>query len=104
MSDTAIWCHHCQGPCVHDPAALRAMVRPAATTPDPWQPIATAPKEPVLLYRPGMIASERVAVRRAADWCGESCCPSAKPTHWMPLPDPPTALREGRASSTTEPK
>lgn len=51
-----------------------------------WQPIESAPKEAVLLYRPGMNPRDRVSIRRASDWCGESCCPSAKPTLWMPIP------------------
>lgn len=54
-----------------------------------WQPIETAPNEDVLLYRPGLNPRDRVASRRVSDWCGESCCPSAKPTHWMPLPEAP---------------
>jgi hypothetical protein len=57
-----------------------------------WQPIETAPSVmTVLLYRPQMPVSERIAVRRVIDWCGPECCPSAQPTHWMPLPDSPVA-------------
>ena len=56
-----------------------------------WQPIETAPKgTTVLLYRPMMSPRDRIAIRDVRDWCGPSCCPSAEPTHWMPLPAPPT--------------
>lgn len=60
-----------------------------------WQPIETAPGGYLLLYRPGLFMPERIAVRRATDWCGPECCPAARPTHWMPLPDPPTGAMEG---------
>lgn len=56
-----------------------------------WQDISTAPKgEDVLVYRPKMRPRDQIAVRRPADWCGPKCCPEAEPTHWMPLPAPPT--------------
>jgi hypothetical protein len=62
-----------------------------------WRPIETAPSGDVLVYRPQMPARDRIAVRRVADWCGLKCCPSAQPTHWMPLPDEPKA-DEGKSS------
>lgn len=61
-----------------------------------WQPISSAPKEAVLLYRPGMNPQDRVSIRRVSDWCGDLCCPSAKPTHWMPLPLAPLEERTER--------
>lgn len=66
----------------------------AGRTAGDWQLIETAPKEAVLLYRPGLAPSSRVSIRRASDWCGEACCPSAKPTHWIPLPSAPRAQGE----------
>jgi hypothetical protein len=58
-----------------------------------WQDIETAPKgRDLLVYRPSAPPRDRIAVRRVSDWCGPSCCPSAEPTHWMPLPEPPQTL------------
>lgn len=61
-----------------------------------WQPIETAKEYAGLmfLYRPGLPLRDRIAIRRPEDWCGEKCCPSAKPTHWQPLPPAPVERRE----------
>lgn len=70
-----------------------------------WQPIETAPKNghPIIAYQPGGVygsgisypPSVGLAWWRAADannpahWEGP-LNPRDYPTHWMPLPDPPT--------------
>jgi len=54
-----------------------------------WQPIETAPKDEVLMYRPQMPQRARIVIRRLGDWCGPECCPDAEPTLWMPLPSAP---------------
>ena len=65
-----------------------------------WRDIKTAPKgRDLLVFRPGLTSS--IAIRRPEYWCGPECCPSARPTHWMPLPDPPTADRLPRAEDGT---
>ena len=57
-----------------------------------WQPIVTAPKGDVILYYPpvykegrGKTHKERIAIGRADE------TPYRRPTHWMPLPDRPSA-------------
>jgi hypothetical protein len=59
-----------------------------------WQQIETAPRDgtPIILYvpvnRPGM----RVLAARAGDyewWILSGSVVLGKPTHWMPLPNPP---------------
>lgn len=69
-----------------------------------WQPIDSAPKDCfVLLFCPGEGHDEQrvgqwcksfdtddEAWRYAALWCGDAYVSVlCKPTHWMPLPDPP---------------
>lgn len=62
----------------------------ASAAPAAWRPIETAPQDEwVLLYRPKSADRNQIAVRKVSDWCGPSCCPSAEPTHWMPLPAAP---------------
>ncbi len=61
-----------------------------------WQPIETAPKEKKLLfynppcYRQGHPKQQThgavIRVGYVGDW------PNRKPTHWMPLPEPPAAV------------
>jgi len=75
--------------CREDLAALLVGEEPPAD--QDWCPIATAPNELVLLYRPRLPERDRISIRRRSDWCGPLCCPSAEPTHWMPLPQPPVA-------------
>ena len=63
-----------------------------------WQPIETAPRDetPVLLFIPdvGMVVGDFAvaAFAPAGEWfeCynSEGLAPN-KPTHWMPLPEPP---------------
>ena len=61
-----------------------------------WQPIETAPKDGVtefLAWGPGWHYPSSAAM----DGSGEAYCPNSgyaletKPTHWMPLPEPPDA-------------
>ena len=63
-----------------------------------WQKIETAPRdgtEVLVLIRPKLIRLGWYFVRssRTQGWCDESSR-SIKPTHWMPLPAPPTAEGE----------
>lgn len=72
-----------------------------------WQPIVTAPKDgtEVLLYRPSVQCERKVFTGNIITGCGWAngkwnsegaiCSSGYEPTHWMPIPDPPTdALRE----------
>ncbi|BDU72318.1 DUF551 domain-containing protein [Mesoterricola silvestris] len=62
-----------------------------------WKPIATAPKKhqkPILLGFPGSV---HVGIwyegKRKQGWLvidEPKCGIGASPTHWMPLPEPPT--------------
>lgn len=68
-----------------------------------WQPIETAPKGKLFLafqmhdYGPGVGVHPRMWIchwwpgdsLNPASWA-DGCLP-ARPTHWMPLPDPPPA-------------
>ncbi len=73
-------------------------------TVDRWQPIATLTADDgyVLVYRPRLEKPDRINIRRLGDWCGPKCCPSAEPTHWMPLPGEPSAAPV--AAPTQEPE
>lgn len=60
-----------------------------------WQPIESAPSDPVLLYFPAVQINENPVIRhreqvliaRVSDYgAGQS-----GPTHWMPLPAPPSS-------------
>ena len=72
-----------------------------------WQPIETAPKDAELL----LLYDEQEESVRAGFWDAVEVSPAAwtatetqgltcgiiKPTHWMPLPDPPS-LEQGESS------
>ncbi len=67
-------------------------------TPPAWRPIETAPMDGTkfLAYRRGEVATAfRVPWNAGTMWvfgvqCGsEEHWPNVKPTHWMPLPEPP---------------
>lgn len=65
-----------------------------------WQPIETAPEmETVLLYAPGLVHVGHFNTTNNKWWTytnGEGTISEvnlnswAKPTHWMPLPEPPS--------------
>ncbi len=61
-----------------------------------WQPIETAPNGfgYMLLYRTGLsiFIGRRGGVREAGKWVDEEGW-ARHPTHWMPLPDPPSQER-----------
>ena len=67
--------------------------RPDCAVGDPpvygWQPIETAPKDEDLEVLTWNGISMRVAQYGWEDQWHTSGLPSFKPTHWMPLPDPP---------------
>ena len=77
---------------------------------DGWQDISTAPKDgtPVLLYSPEAAGKGRWVGRynSAPNWhcvkIGDKEMPPPKPnnpgtpTHWMPLPEPPSKLDQDR--------
>jgi hypothetical protein len=59
-----------------------------------WQPIETAPKEPfvnLLLYD---VAQDKVSIGwkfyDELDWSTETYIRDFNPTHWLPIPKPPT--------------
>ena len=64
-----------------------------------WQPIETAPRNQPVLVAEAISDRYFVTVRELSrDYRGESVWtgggygdPPPDPTHWMPLPDPPTA-------------
>jgi hypothetical protein len=60
-----------------------------------WQPIETAPKDgtPVLCFEPHSMGGYCfvAAPNEDGDWCDNlATLNTYKPTHWMPLPAPPT--------------
>jgi len=65
-----------------------------------WQPIATAPKDgtTVLLFAPGWDSAKTGWTFGKDDW--QDCpfhhhgYPAYEPTHWMPLPAPPSPTHE----------
>jgi hypothetical protein len=78
------------------------------TTERDWQPIESAPKDgrPILIWQPdedaaphdGLCDDRRYAIgyRRPAEWpkrseYGNRNSSEVTPTHWMPLPEPPSA-------------
>ena len=55
-----------------------------------WKPIETAPERgDVLLYYPP-VKSGRTELREWFNIAHPRSTPHRRPTHWMPLPDPPT--------------
>jgi hypothetical protein len=67
-----------------------------------WQPIETAPgpahEKAVLLWFPDDDSVWAARAQYSGGWCGmcdlglkrDSVCERRSPTHWMPLPDPPS--------------
>ena len=97
-------------------ACARAMVQPAA--PDGWQPIETAPKDDSYLLVSnghGVWVARFKSVYQSgwkppSPWqsmmLNHDHIPSAKrngsPTHWMPLPTPPSAALHGTMEGDME--
>lgn len=90
-------CHTCGawGPAWEKPDGSE-WNRRADLVPAPgWQPIETAPRyEDILIYEDGAVTKARVTCV-GDDWCWELDCTqpvvySPAPTHWMPLPAPPS--------------
>lgn len=67
-----------------------------------WQPIETAPKDgtPILIFYEELYGMRRYSIRcwDRGDWATaqegwvdewRQIRPNEKPTHWMPLPEPP---------------
>lgn len=65
-----------------------------------WQPIATAPQsdDDVLVY--GGRYKKVTVVPADGDWW-RAFPGKARPTHWMPLPDPPTSSDPSSPEETT---
>jgi hypothetical protein len=79
----------------HWEAPARTAIQAAlAAAPSPWQPIESAPiRKVVLIGRAGeKLIAEAYIPNPASGWRHiHSCDPICfAPTHWMPLPDPPT--------------
>ena len=89
-------------------AYLQAL-RPGSTgESDGWQPIETAPKDgtEILLYGPGVLLSDgRTSMYARAqhvgwahevdghlEWATRDPSVTCRPTHWRPLPSPPSAM------------
>jgi hypothetical protein len=69
---------------------------PETKTPPPWQLIETAPKDgtQLLVWAPDMgwyacAGQPIVAWNKGKGWYTSPGVYPLKPTHWMPLPDPP---------------
>jgi hypothetical protein len=70
----------------------------AALTASVWQPIETAPKDRWILaaeasWEPGVYDAYAAHYHSDGYWmarCGQYVTQSPEPTHWMPLPDPPS--------------
>ena len=87
-------------------AALASL--PDDVSEDPWQPIETAPKDgtEILLYGPGVLLSDgRTSMYARAqhvgwahevdghlEWATRDPSVTCRPTHWRPLPSPPSAM------------
>jgi len=75
---------------------LRAMLTSAPPAPSVggWMPIETAPKDEPILVGPTKRMNICVAMNHSRDgWVTETCSEWISiytPTHWMPLPSPPT--------------
>lgn len=67
-----------------------------------WQPIETAPKDgtPILCFTPdeqfSPITGIDVLWFENGDWLYNANIVLDPPTHWMPLPPPPTQAEEGK--------
>ena len=68
-----------------------------------WEPIETAPKDrDVLLWWPYWSRRPTIGYWKHTRWMAENALQDSvgdsgpQPTHWMPLPDPPTDGAEGR--------
>jgi disulfide bond formation protein DsbB len=61
-----------------------------------WQPIETAPRDGtrILLFIPGFIGDKIWTGLWANAWFTSigKCDPDEQPSHWMPLPEPPSSL------------
>ena len=54
-----------------------------------WRPIETAPNDTVLLYFPALKRGTPETWLRPMMKVDHPRCTTRKPTHWMPLPNPP---------------
>lgn len=54
-----------------------------------WMPIETAPKQTDVLVWKKAIGKQAVAEFVDEEWFDDCGALNAKPTHWMPLPQPP---------------
>lgn len=63
-----------------------------------WQPIETAPTlTPILVVESGVVQYAAVQLYQDGSWMDlvtEDVCENFRPTHWMPLPEPPEATKE----------
>lgn len=63
-----------------------------------WQPIETAPKDELILVGPTKRMGICAAMNHSRDgWVTETCSDWVSiytPTHWMPLPAPPTGASQ----------
>lgn len=85
----------------HARRSADALASPRAPQPTTWQPIESAPKDGtcvLLAYRVSRLASTTVGWFNGEKWRDEENT-DLGPTHWMPLPDPPSG---GEASKRTQ--